>query len=222
MKLYLIRHGQTEGNRQHRYVGRTDEGLTPEAVRLCQSLQDRMPEAAAVYTSPMKRCLETAGLLCPGHTPLVVEDFSECDFGEFEYRNYAELNGNPAYQRFIDTLGRSGFPGGEDRETFQRRCVRGFEGLIPLWEEKGWLSRTGETEPVVILILHGGTIMALLDIFAEPHRDYYDWQAPNGGGYLAVLDREDGTGRIRLTDVEPIDFALRQSGPAENRGGQET
>ena len=75
---------------------------------------------------------------------------------------------------------------------------------------------------MVILILHGGTIMALLDIFAEPHRDYYDWQAPNGGGYRAVLDREDGTGRIRMTDVEPIDFALRQSGPAENRGGQET
>ena len=27
MRLYFIRHGQTLGNREHRYVGRTDEGI---------------------------------------------------------------------------------------------------------------------------------------------------------------------------------------------------
>ena len=31
MKIYLIRHGETMGNREKRYIGRTDESLTKEA-----------------------------------------------------------------------------------------------------------------------------------------------------------------------------------------------
>ena len=32
MKLFMIRHGATAGNLEKRYVGRTDEGLTEQAV----------------------------------------------------------------------------------------------------------------------------------------------------------------------------------------------
>ena len=49
------------------------------------------------------------------------------DFGEFEGRNYAQLNGDPRYQAWIDSGGTLAFPGGESREAFIARCVDGME-----------------------------------------------------------------------------------------------
>lgn len=86
MTRLLIRHGVTAGNLQGRYIGcRTDESLCPEwigALREC-----RYPPVPRVFSSPMRRCLETAALLYPGVKPEIVEDFRECDFGVFEGLN---------------------------------------------------------------------------------------------------------------------------------------
>lgn len=188
MKVYLIRHGETKGNREHRYVGVTDEGLLAEAAALLA--QQKMPEAACVYVSPMQRCRETAQLLYPGQEQKICEAFRECDFGEFEYKNYEELNGNPAYQRFIDTLGESGFPGGEEKRSFQQRCVKGFREALAQEEGRD-----------VAFVVHGGTIMAILDYFSSPHRDYYDWQVKNGCGYMADVCKEEPDGEWRLHNI---------------------
>ncbi len=188
MKVYLIRHGETKGNREHRYVGVTDEGLLPEAVKLLS--QQKMPGASSVYVSPMRRCRETAKLLYPGQEQRIIEAFRECDFGEFEYKNYAELNGNPAYQRFLDTLGESGFPGGEEKRSFQQRCVGGLQEVLAQEEGRD-----------IALVVHGGTIMALLDWFSSPHRDYYDWQAQNGCGYRADAVKGESDGEWRLHNI---------------------
>lgn len=186
MKIYMIRHGMTKGNQEHRYVGETDEELLPKAV---ESLAlKKMPPVGRVYASPKRRCLQTAAVLYPTLNPVVIGELAECDFGAFEYCNYQELNGNPDYQRFIDTNGKSGFPGGEDRKRFQERCLRGFEKVLTKEGEIGDLQD-------IALIVHGGTIMAILDELAKPHRDYYDWQAKNGEGFVAeVVWNEDKAG----------------------------
>lgn len=49
----------------------------------------------------------------------IIEELSECDFGEFENKNYKELSGNQDYQRWIDSNGTLPFPGGESREAFK-------------------------------------------------------------------------------------------------------
>lgn len=182
MKIYFIRHGATKGNREHRYVGTTDEPLLQEEIPTLQS--KKMPPAARVYTSPKKRCIETAAILYPEKEPVIVNDLAECNFGAFEYCNYKELNGNPEYQKFIDSMGKSGFPDGENRDTFQRRCLHGFYNILQ--KEKGY-------QEDIALVVHGGTIMAILDSCSNPHRDYYDWQIENGGGYAAeVVWKNDG------------------------------
>lgn len=195
MKIYLIRHGMTKGNKEHRYVGVTDEELLPEAEE-CLAYK-KMPPVTRVYASPKRRCLQTAMLLYPAFSPVVIEELAECDFGAFEYCNYQELNGNPDYQHFIDTDGKSGFPEGENRECFQARSLRGFEKVLEEEREAGGLRD-------IALVVHGGTIMAVLDELARPHRDYYDWQVKNGEGFVAevVWDR-NGTGCF-LEKVEAI------------------
>lgn len=109
MKLFMIRHGATAGNLEKRYVGRTDEGLTEQAVFFLQEealkLRELAGNVAAIITSPMKRCLETAEILFPEklyeHVPRIQQagTLRVC-FGTFEYKNYLELSGDTEYQLY--------------------------------------------------------------------------------------------------------------------------
>ena len=83
MRWILIRHGKTKGNLEGRYIGcRSDEPLCPEGRA---DLKQRVyPAVSRVYASPMRRCLETAGLLYPDAPVEIVPDLRECDFGTFE------------------------------------------------------------------------------------------------------------------------------------------
>ena len=180
MSWILIRHGMTQGNLEKRYVGsRTDEPLCPEGI--AQLEKQAYPEADRVFVSPMKRCTETAAILYPNIKAETVPDFRECDFGAFEYKNYAELNGNAEYQAWIDSGGELPFPGGESRAAFAARCVRAFERI-----------RKEAPQEDCALIVHGGTIMAIMEAMAFPKGSYYDFQVRNGSGY--ILD-EDGSYR---------------------------
>lgn len=170
MKWILIRHGQTRGNQEHRYIGcRTDEPLSPEGI--AQLEKGIYPPAAKIFVSPMKRCLETAALLYPGMPVEIIEDFRECDFGAFENKNYAELNGRADYQAWIDSGGETAFPGGESRAEFAARCVAAFE-------------RIGRQTEDCALIAHGGTIMAIMEKYAHPPQGYFDFQVKNGDGFI--------------------------------------
>ena len=87
LKLILIRHGETQGNKLKRYIGkRTDEPLCPEAGNMLAQLA--YPEVQAVYASPMIRCTQTAGILFPGKKLNIIDELAECDFGEFENKKF--------------------------------------------------------------------------------------------------------------------------------------
>lgn len=178
MKWVLIRHGKTQGNLEGRYIGcRTDEGLCPEGRR--QLGPGKYPPVERIYVSPLRRCLETAEMLYPGVPVEIIPDFRECDFGEFENLNYSQLNGRADYQAWIDSGGEAPFPGGESREAFARRCVAAFEGLRPAGES-------------CALIVHGGTIMAIMARYARTKGNYFDFQVQCGRGYLL-----EGNGEYR-------------------------
>ena len=128
LKMYMIRHGKTYGNTLGRYIGTTDEPLLPEEAADLQKYS--LGSVDRVYASPRKRCLETAEILFPGQEITVVDEFAECDFGEFENKNYQELSGNPNYQKWVDSGGQLPFPGGESREGFRWRCLNGFQKVV--------------------------------------------------------------------------------------------
>lgn len=211
MELFLIRHGMTGGNLEHRYVGRTDEPLTDECrKKLSEEKVCRRMKAAsefpvqAVCMSPMRRCLETAELLFPeAEYPkirrIVIPELTECDFGEFEYKTFQELCGHPVYDRFLASGWLPGFPGGETTEEFRSRCRKGFSMAL----EQVLGNKKTEPDGAVVFVVHGGTIMSVMEAFAVPHRDYFSWQAGNLEGFRMQF-RKDGTHGERgfcLTDV---------------------
>lgn len=188
-EIVLLRHSLTQGNREGRYIGsRTDEPLCEEGIRLLQ--RGSYPAVDRVYASPMKRCVETAQILWGDGFLTLLPKLTECDFGEFENKNYEELNGNPAYQAWIDSGGTLPFPGGESMEAFQNRCREGFAELVG--EIRKLETERQPAGPLrIALVVHGGTVMAILERFGFPKKDYFDYQVKNGCGY--VLTPVEGT-----------------------------
>ena len=132
LKIWLIRHGMTEGNRHQRYIGVTDEPLCEEGRELLGKFT--YPKPQAVFVSPLKRCLETAAILFGDPKVRIIDQLAECDFGEFENKNYKELSGDPRYQAWIDSNGILAFPGGESKtnvrlviwKVFRERCLHAY------------------------------------------------------------------------------------------------
>lgn len=194
-QIYLIRHGQTAGNLEHRYVGVTDEPLCEEGIKqihICRELlcQELAASGASVptqvYVSPMLRCRQSAELLFPNASQNVIEDLREMDFGEFEYKNYAELEHDMRYQAFIDSGGGTDFPGGEQQQQFRKRVNTAFKQCIKKAAARV-LASEKSLEPFVFLV-HGGTIMASLEAYGVPHRNYFDWQVSAASGYCCELE----------------------------------
>ena len=186
-ELILIRHGKTAGNLLGRYIGsRTDEPLCDEGREGLAGKQ--LPEVERLYVSPMKRCVETAEILWPGFDRKKMQkvtDLRECDFGDFENKNYKELSGNGDYQAWIDSNGTLPFPNGESMDAFKSRCLEAFARIVEevSGAEQEWIAsgKTGIFRAGIVV--HGGTIMAILEQYGYPKADYFDYQVKNGCGY---------------------------------------
>ena len=188
IKLILIRHGETAANIEHRYLGRTDETLSIEGKEklLEYEKQQKYPKADMVFTSPMKRCKETAQILYAAVTTREIPEWTEMDFGDFEGKNYTELQHDERYQAWIDSNGTLPFPNGESRKVFIRRCMQGMKKLVQcLFDEM-----TDKKIEAVAAVVHGGTIMALLSSICGG--EYFDYQVKNGEGFVCNLTLEKG------------------------------
>ena len=186
-ELILIRHGKTAGNLLGRYIGsRTDEPLCDEGREGLAGKQ--LPEVERLYVSPMKRCVETAEILWPGFDRKKMQkvtNLRECDFGDFENKNYKELSGNGDYQAWIDSNGTLPFPNGESMDAFKSRCLEAFAPIVEevsrAEQERIASGKTGIFRAGIVV--HGGTIMAILEQYGYPKAAYFDYQVKNGCGY---------------------------------------
>lgn len=175
MKIYLLRHGKTLGNLKKRYIGRTDEPLCPQgrAELLARSYDFSVEK---VFVSPLLRCRETAACIWPDMPQHIIDDLRECDFGLFENKNYQELADCPQYQTWVDSMGTMPFPNGESRAAFSKRCVDAFFSILKACEEN--------EIHTIGMVVHGGTIMSVMEQIAVPTGSYYDFQTANGEGFL--------------------------------------
>lgn len=176
--LFLIRHGITEGNLSGKYTSFTDLPLCDEGyANIKRNADDEMyPDVQKVYSSPLKRCIETADIIYPNRYVGRIENLSECNFGEFEGRTPDELAEVPEYTEWL----RGGFqakaPGGESNEEFTLRCLNGLDEILKdMMKEQ--ITRAAAIAP-------GGVIMTLLSGFGLPKGKPGDFALKPGEGYM--------------------------------------
>jgi phosphoserine phosphatase len=137
IRIFLVRHGETEWNRLGRFQGRNDQCLNEKGKKQVQALAEALKHEHfdAIYVSPLPRALETAECIKKFHpeTPLIRdENLVEMELGEFEgieVRQWMEQNqdfvkawaANPSSVRI---------PGGECLEEVQQRAVRTLNTVI--------------------------------------------------------------------------------------------
>ncbi len=90
MKLYLLRHGETDWNKARKIQGCTDIPLNDYGRELARKTGEGMRDIPIdlVITSPLVRAKETARLVMAGRDVEIIENprIQEMDFGEYEGR----------------------------------------------------------------------------------------------------------------------------------------
>ena len=170
--LYLIRHGKTQANLEHRYCGSTDLPLSQEGILELQGLRYAVPRVRFV-TSGMKRTEETLRILF-GPVPHTQDPaFREVDFGVFEMHTYEELKDRADYQAWLTGDNMANIPPeGESGQQMTQRILEALPGLL---------------EEDTVLITHGGVIAAIMEnLFPEEQKNRYQWQPAPGRGYAVT------------------------------------
>ncbi len=178
MRVLLMRHAATAGNERRCYVGRrTDEPLSERGIEQCRCAV--VPtEVHKVYASPLLRARQTATLCFPDAQVVCVKGLEEFDFGDFEGRTADEMEHDIAYRSWVETGCTGRCPGGESLQEFVERSKAALNDVL--------LGAHAHGEEQVVLVLHGGTIMAALDGFFHMH-------VCNCEGYTAAVRFVDGT-----------------------------
>ena len=81
----------------------------------------------------------------------------------------------------MDSNCESTCPGGECKADFSERVCKAFESLLN--------QSIQNSEDMLVIVAHGGTQMAVMEKYAVPQKNYYEWCAPTACGY--VLDACD-------------------------------
>lgn len=182
MKLILVRHGETETDNCRRYWGHSDIGLSDSGHAQANSLREYLSAVRidAIYSSPLKRCMETAETIAYGR-PLSVNknnDLKEIDFGRVEGLTYDDvLERYPDIaQKWAEGSFDVHFPDGEGMNHFAQRVVKFVK----------MLSKHREDE-TLLLVGHGGVFRILICHFLGIDYKHW-WQFTLGVGSVTVLD----------------------------------
>lgn len=175
-EILLIRHGATAGNLERRYIGRTDEPLCELGVTQALALHEKHFSVDCLFVSPAIRAIQTAQLMFPHVSFTPVEELWETDFGAFEGKTAEELADDPRYQAWVDADCQTPVPDGEAVGQFKERCCKTFSQILEQLP----------ADSTAAFVIHGGCIMAILEAFAEPRRDFYSYHIPNGAYFRCV------------------------------------
>lgn len=175
--IHFIRHGSIGDTLAGKYIGTTDAPLSDRGRMDLRKLdyEYKYPGTQVVFTSPLKRCTETAKILYPEQNPLVIDNLSECNFGEWEGKTADDLKNDPDFKKWLAGDSSVKPPRGESNADFTRRVCKMFESIVE------GLMKTGTTESVIVT--HGGVIMTLLAVYGLPQAKPFEWTMDNGFGY---------------------------------------
>ena len=163
MRIFFLRHGQTDWNARHLIQGGVaDIDLNADGVRQVESAADAISRAGLsfdrVYTSPYRRAVHTAEIVCSrvGGVPVPDERIHEINFGEYEGTPYLEGG-------FLDDNIRAAF---ENTPAYVPRGGESFEQVLS--RVRSFLE--DELKPLegscrnVFVVAHGGILHAVVTL----------------------------------------------------------
>lgn len=133
--FYLVRHGETDWNREQVFRGRIDVALNRHGRRQAQAAAERLAEVAvaALYTSPLARARETADTIARGCALQCVTDeaFIDMNFGQWQGLALLEVKARfpEAYRIWQQSPEQAHIPAAESLAAVKERAVAGLTKL---------------------------------------------------------------------------------------------
>ncbi|MDD5692027.1 MAG: histidine phosphatase family protein [Candidatus Omnitrophica bacterium] len=150
-KLVLIRHGITEWNKQRRYCGCRDIGLSEQGKTQVLRLRNKFKgfEFDKIYCSDRKRALETRAILFGKRDFVKMEGLREIDFGVLEGLRHDEIlkKYSKLYKKWLADPYKGRIPEAEPMRLFKKRVQGAIKKILQ--------ANRGKT---VAVVCHGGVI----------------------------------------------------------------
>ncbi|MFQ5889145.1 MAG: histidine phosphatase family protein [Gemmatimonadota bacterium] len=198
-ELLLVRHGETDSNLEARYAGWNDDRLNARGREQTFSLAARLRpfRVRRVYTSPVRRAVETAEFLSAeiGADVRTVHDLREIEVGPWKDLTEGEVKARwPAeYAEWKAAAHRFSLEGRESLLDVQRRALDAVDRIAH--------AELSEPERPVVVVTHLALIRVLwLAALSEPLSRYQEIEVKNGD--LRAI-RWLGRGRVAIAGLAP-------------------
>ena len=197
--LYLFRHGLTKGNLNAQYIGHTDYPLSTFGIDELKKIRTahHYPSVDAVFVSPLKRAMQSADIMFPDNNKVVIDNFIEYNFGEFEERTADDLKDNEDFKAWLhgDMYARPPF--GESNAEFVQRVCKAFEQVV-----NGCIS-TGTK--AFAIVAHAGVLMTILSCYGLPEAPMAHWQMDAGYGFKLRITPSlwMQSNKLEVVDISP-------------------
>ena len=126
--IYLVRHGQSEANRDGLLVGHLDVALTPQGEAQASELVGKLGTVALALSSPLERARRTGELAVPSTSIEIDSAFIEMNYGELEGRPLKEVGATT--WRSLQDNHEWRVPGGESMADVDRRVHDRLDSLV--------------------------------------------------------------------------------------------
>ena len=183
-KFILIRHGQTDMNKDQLYYGRLDVPINETGKEQAENTRKNLVELEIdydkIYSSPMKRAYETAEIVNYKNLEIEKDDeLREMDFGIFEGLSYKEII--KKYPEEMEKLKKDwktySYVTGENPFMLQKRALKFLEKI--------------DKNKNNMVVTHWGIICTLLSfLFSSELEGYWKYQVKNGG--IVIIEFADG------------------------------
>lgn len=212
-RLLLVRHGETNWNRDGRFQGQIDIPLNENGHRQAAQAGDFLKgvKIDAAVSSSMKRPKETAEGVLKHHADVMLETTEqlwEISHGEWEGLLESEIDsGYPGmlsqWQSSPETVQ---MPGGENLEDVWRRAKKGWADIVKTYSEGPYEG----TQPVVMVVAHDAINKAILcQVFGLSPKSF--WQFKQGNGAVSVIDYHAGPDSLPVLSAANITTHLSGS-----------
>ena len=190
MRLYILRHGQTNLNSEKRFQGRMQTELNDVGIAQSEKVSELLSERGIkfdkIYCSPLERAIKT-GEIATGMTRdkfIIDEDLTEIDFGINEGRKYDELQGETG-NIFLSPESYLPQEGGESLEMLEFGIKRFLKRI-----------REENSEGNILAVTHGTAIHMML-IYMRDMELHDLWAERVGNCNVTVVDIQGSELAIR-------------------------
>lgn len=205
MRIYLIRHGETEYNRRQLLQGYSEVPLNDLGIAQASRAAKRMAEVRLdhIYSSDLRRTTMTAAIIAAATGTAITYDegLRERNPGDLTHKTYAE-----GIRFFTDP--EFDTPGGESHQVFEQRVDEHFHRVI---------ERDGDSDRHIALVTHGMVCRSFINTHLSEHAEAMA-EASWPNTCVSILDYNGSWNVVTLGDASHLE-GLEEHTPKLGVGG---